>query len=67
MTFSLYSQPCMNVTFERYCFNSRTQEPGEPYDQYHTALKKLAEGYEYQSSTPGEILCDRLVFGIKEG
>ena len=67
MKFPQYCQPCKNVPIERYRFNSPTQEPGETYHQYDTALRKLAEGYEYQSVTPGEILCERFVFGIKEG
>ena len=42
------------------------QEPGESYDQYRTALLKIAEGCNFQSVTPDEILRDRLVFGIKD-
>ena len=67
MNFPNYCQPCKNEPFERYRFNRRTHEWGETYDHYHIILRKLAEGYEYQSITPGEILCDRLVFCIKEG
>ena len=64
--FEEYCQPCKNVPFERYCFNRQVQEPGETYDQYRTALLKLAEGCEFQTITPDEILRDRLVFGIKD-
>ena len=32
----------------------------------HTALRKLAEGCEFQTITPGEIFRDRLIFGIKD-
>ena len=42
------------------------QETGETYDQYRTALRKLAEGCEFQTITPEEILRDRLVFGIRD-
>ena len=66
MKFQQYCQPCKSVPFERYRFNRRTQEPGEAYDQYRTALRKLAEGCEFQTITPGEILRDRLIFGIKD-
>ena len=66
MKFQQYCQPCKNVPFERYRFNGRTQEPGEAHDQYRTALRKLAEGCEFQTITPGEILRDRLIFGIKD-
>ena len=64
--FEEYCQPCKNVPFERYRFNRRVQEPGETYDQYRTALLKIAEGCEFQTITPDEILRDRLVFGIRD-
>ena len=38
-----YCEPRKNVPFERYRINKRTQEAGESYDQYRTALRKLAE------------------------
>ena len=64
--FEQYCQPRKNVPFERYRFNKRTQEPGESYDQYRTALRKIAEGCEFDTIIPDEILQDRLVFGIKD-
>ena len=64
--FSQYCQPRKNVPFERYRFNRRTQEPGETYDQYCTALRKLAAACDFETITPGEILRDRLVFGIRD-
>ena len=64
--FEGYCQPRKNVPFERYRFNQRAQEAGETYDQYKTALRKLAEGCEFASITPEEILRDRLVFGIRD-
>ena len=42
------------------------QEPGESYDQYTTALHKLAEGCNFDTVTPEEILRDQLVFGIRD-
>ncbi len=42
------------------------QEPGESYDHFRTALLKLAEGCNFETITPDEILRDRLVFGIKD-
>ena len=44
--FEAYCQPRKNVPFERYRFNRRAQEPGETYDQYRTALRKIADGCE---------------------
>ena len=64
--FSQYCQPRKNIPFERYRFNRRTQEPGETFDQYCTALRKLAAGCDFETITPGEILRDRLVFGIRD-
>ena len=58
--------PRKNIPFEQYRFNRHVQEPGETYDQYHTALLKLAEGCNFGSITPDEILRDRLVFGISD-
>ena len=66
LKFSEYCQPRKNVPFERYRFNRRLQEPGETYDQYRTALRMLAEGCDFETITPQEILRDRLIFGIKD-
>ncbi|CAH3033650.1 unnamed protein product [Pocillopora meandrina] len=49
--FAEYCQPRKNVPFERYRFNRRTQEAGESYDQYKTALSKLAEGCDFDTIT----------------
>ena len=52
------------MPFERFRFNKRSQQAGETYDQYKTALRKLAEGCEFHTITPETILRGRLVFGI---
>ena len=64
--FGEYCQPRKNVPFERYKFNRRKQEPGETYDQYRTALRKIAECCDFNTITPEEILRDRLLFGIRD-
>ena len=64
--FEAYCQLRKNIPFERYWFNRRVQEPGETYDQYRTALRQLAEGCDFATITPDEILRDRLVFGIQD-
>ena len=64
--FANYCQPRKNIPFERYKFNRRTQEAGKSYDQYRTALRKLAEGCAFETITPDEIIRDRLVFGIRD-
>lgn len=45
--FAEYCEPRKNIPFERYLFNRRLQEAGATYDQYHTALRKLAESCEF--------------------
>ena len=47
-------------------FNRRVQDFGETYDQYRTALRKLADSCNFEEITPKEILRDRLVFGIRD-
>ena len=47
-----YCEPQKNIPFQRYCFNRRCQEPGESYDQYCTALRKLAESCNCKAITP---------------
>ena len=64
--FAEYCEPRKNVPFERYRFNRRAQDHGETYNQYKTALRKLAEGCEFGTITEEEILRDRLVFGIQD-
>ena len=64
--FAEYCEPRRNVPFERYRFNQRGQEAGESYDHYRTSLRKLAEGCDFNTITPDEILRDRLLFGIND-
>ena len=52
--FEHYCQPRKNIPFERYRFNRRTEEPGETYDQYRPALRKIAG--DFDTITPDEIL-----------
>ena len=53
--FEQYCEPHRNVPFERYQFNRRVQEAGETYDQFRTALRKLAEGCDFQTISPNGI------------
>ena len=64
--FEQYCQPRKNVSFEHYRFNQCVQEPGETYDQYRTALRKLAEGCDFGLITPNQMLRNQLVFGIRD-
>ena len=58
--FEAYCKPCINIPFERYRFNHRVQEPGKTYDQYRIALRQLAEGCDFATITPDEILRNHL-------
>ena len=61
--FILYSAKSI-YSSKRYKFNKRVQESGEQYEQYKTALLKLAETCDFETITPNDILRDRLIFGI---
>ena len=61
-----YCEARKNIPFERYRFNRCVQELGETYDEYRTTLRKLAEGCNFEAISPEEILCDRLLFGIRD-
>lgn len=45
-----------------YRFNQQAQEMEETYDQYNTALHKLAKGCEFNNTTPDEMLRVLLIF-----
>ena len=64
--FDEYCEPRKTILFERHRFNKRSQEDGETYDHYKTALRKLAEGCDFGAITPEEILRDRIFFGIRD-
>ena len=64
--FEQYCCPRRNVPFQRYCFNHRQQEAGKMYEQYRTALHKMAQECKFGTITPDEILRDRLVFGVRD-
>ena len=53
------------MPFERYCFYKRQPQPGEPLDQYVTALRQMADDFDIIPRD--EILRDRILFGISDG
>src|ERR1700733_797654 len=55
----------VNVCLERCIFNRRMQEKGETFDAYLSELRTLIRSCEYGSQSES-ILCDRIVFGIKD-
>ena len=42
-----YIEPKQNIIYQRYMFNSCTQEQGEKFDAYLTKLRHLIKTYEY--------------------
>ena len=55
----------VNQTLERAKFNNRSQKEGETADEYITALYSLAETCNYKELKE-EMICDRLVVGIRD-
>ncbi|XP_058967688.2 uncharacterized protein [Pocillopora verrucosa] len=56
----------LNETFERYTFNSRTQQENESIDAYVTALRTLAKTCNYCDCMRDSIIRDRIVLGIQD-
>ena len=54
-----------NETFERYKFNSRNQENGEPIEIYVAELRKLAKSCNYRD-LEDSLIRDRIVLGVPD-
>ncbi|XP_050504398.1 uncharacterized protein LOC126883193 [Diabrotica virgifera virgifera] len=61
--FDAHFIPQKNVIFERFKFNTRSQQPGESVDAYITALHSLAEHCSY-GALKDELIRDRIVVGV---
>jgi hypothetical protein len=55
----------VNVTYERYVFNRRTQETGERFDVFLGELRRLIKSCTF-GEIEDSILRDRIVVGIKD-
>ena len=60
---SEYFIPKRNKIYERYVFNSRSQKVYESFDQFLTAVRKLAATCEF-GTFDDEMLRDRIVTGL---
>ena len=58
-------EPKRNTIFERYIFNSATQEEGEHLEQFLARLRKLAATCDY-GNLSDQLIRDRLVIGIQD-
>jgi len=54
-----------NVTYERYIFNQRVQQPSESIEDYVADLRKLASTCQFQE-LEDSLICDRVVVGIRD-
>ena len=62
---SAFQKHCVgevNVTYERYLFNKRTQEAGESFDTFLSDLRKLVRTCEY-GTLEESIIRDRIITG----
>ena len=54
----------VNITYERYLFNKRTQNLGESFDNFLSELRRLARTCDYGDLVES-IITDRIVLGIQ--
>ena len=62
--FYVYASTYTNVIYERYVFNSRSQEHDESIDSYIGVIKDLA--CAYPATIRDELIRDRIVCGIRD-
>ena len=54
----------VNITYERYLFNKRTQNLGESFDNFPSELQRLSRTCDY-GDLAESIITDRIVLGIQ--
>ena len=54
----------INETYERYCFNMRSQQPDEPFDAFVADLKELSKTCGFKDLNDS-LIRDRIVMGIR--
>ena len=60
-----YFIPQRNVLYERFIFNSTSQQPGETIDQFVMRLRQLSESCEF-STLQDQLIRDRIVIGTTD-
>ena len=63
--FELFIVGECNETYERYIFNKRNQEDGEPFELFYADLQRLMKTCNYCNQCKNSLLKDRIVLGIK--
>ena len=64
--FEEYCNPRRNTIYERYKFQCRHQEAGEPGSCFLTELRIAADSCDFGTITASEILRDRFVHGLRD-
>lgn len=55
----------VNVTYERYLFNTRSQQPSESIDEFYSALLSLSKNCAFKDLT-ASLIKDRIIVGIQD-
>jgi len=63
--FESFCVGAVNVTYEQYRFNKRTEDVGERFDVYLSELRRLAKSWNF-AAMEESMLRDRIVVGIRE-
>lgn len=63
--FEDYCSPKKNIVYERFLVNKRNQQPGEPFEEFLTDVKKLAQTCEFEYLND-QLVRDKLVMGITD-
>lgn len=56
----------VNVTYERFRFNTRTQKEGESFDTFYSDLQTLVKSCDYCNTCKNSLIRDRIVLGIHD-
>ena len=54
-----------HMTYERYVFNQRTQQPSESIEDFVADLRKLAKSCAFEL-LEDSLICDRIIVGIRD-
>ena len=60
-----YFKPKVNVVYERYLFNTATQNPSEKIDDFVQRLRELSKSCEY-GTLCDDLVRDRIVLGTSD-
>ena len=64
--FDSYALGVSNETYERYMFNSRSQNSGETFESFLASVRLLIRSCNYCDQCAPSLLRDRIVLGIKD-